>query len=94
MKLDGTTTNIRLTSILGNQSVKILRIVIWSNKRLNGVYKLIISNNYISGTASNVYGLVYNLNMTFYSPNRIFIESATNDRKRFFYTIYYRPYNF
>ena len=96
MKLDGTTTNIRLANILCGISIRLLKIVIWTNKRLNGTYKLIMNNRVISGIASNVIGLVYNLNFAIHGFNRIFIETATNDRKRFFtpYNVYYRPYNF
>ena len=94
MKLDGTTTNIRLSSILGRHSMRILRVVIWTNKPLNGTYKLIINNRILAGTASNVNGLVYNLNSTYHGFNRILIESSDSVRKRFFYTIHYRPYNF
>ena len=94
MQLDGTTTNIRLSSVLKTESMYILKVVIWTNKPLNGTYKLIINNLILAGIASNVNGLVYNLNSTYHGFNRILIETADSVRKRFFYTIYYRPYNF
>ena len=94
MQLDGTTTNIRLSSVLKTESMYILKVVIWTNKPLNGTYKLIINNLILAGIASNVNGLVYNLNYTYHGFNRILIETAGSVRKRFFYTIYYRPYNF
>ena len=94
MKLDGTTTNIRLSSVLGRQSMHILRVVIWTNKPLNGTYKLIINNNILQISTSGVNGLVFNLNAAYHGFSRIFIESSDSVRKRFFYTIHYRPYNF
>ena len=94
MKLDGTTTNIRLSSVLGRQSMHILRVVIWTNKPLNGTYKLIINNNIFDSNASGEVGLVYNLNAAYHGFSRILIESSDSERKRFFYTIHYRPYNF
>ena len=84
MKLDGTTTNIRLSSVLGRHSMPILRVVIWSNKPLNGTYKLIINNIFIISNASNVNGLVYNLNFAIHNFDRILIETVDNARKRFF----------
>ena len=94
MKLDGTTTNIRLSSVLGRQSMHILRVVIWTNKPLNGTYKLIINNNILQISASGVNGLVFNLNAAYHGFSRIFIKSSDSERKRVFYTIHYRPYNF
>ena len=94
MQLDGTTTNIRLSSVLKTESMYILKVVIWTNKPLNGTYKLIINNRILAGIASNVNGLVYNLNSTYHGFNRILIESSDRVRKRFFYTIHCRPYNF
>ena len=94
MQLDGITTNIRLSSVLKTESMYILKVVIWTNKPLNGTYKLIINNRILANAASNVNGLVYNLNSTYHGFNRILIESSDSIRKRFFYSIHYRPYNF
>ena len=94
LQIDGTTTNIKLASILGANSLHILNVRVTSNTILNGLYSLIFNDRSYPTFAYNVNTIIYNINRSFHGFNLIQMKSTDNVRRRFMYTIFYRPYNF
>ena len=94
LQIDGTTTNITLASILGANSLHVLNVRVTSTSKLNGRYRLVIDSFAYPYVAYNVNTLIYNINRTFHKHDFFQMESTDGVRKRFMYTIFYRPYNF
>ena len=94
LQIDGTTTNITLASILGANSLHVLNVRVTSTSKLNGRYRLVIDSFVYPYVAYNVNTLIYNINRTFHKHDFFQMESTDGVRKRFMYTIFYRPYNF
>ena len=94
LQIDGTTTNITLASILGANGLHVLNVRVTSTSRLNGLYRLVIDSLAYPYVAYNVNTLIYNINHTFHKHDFFQMESTDGVRKRFMYTIFYRPYNF
>ena len=96
MQIGSTTTRIMLADILRGKSIYILNVMIRSNVNLHGLIKLFFIGSGINYPYMifNAPGVVFNINRTFSSLNAIKIETTDNTRRRFFYTIFYRPYDF
>ena len=94
LQIDGTTTNITLASILGANGLHVLNVRVTSTSKLNGLYRLVIDHMAYPFAAYNVNTIIYNINHTFHKHDFFQMESTDGVRKRFMYTIFYRPYNF